>query len=178
MFERTNLCLSGGIIMAKTMENLAEAFAGESQANRKYLAFAMKAEKEGYPQVAKLFRAVAKAETIHAHSHLAEMGGISSTAENLKEAHDGEVYEYTKMYPEFIQQAITENNKKAERSFSMANEAEKAHAKLYENALENLEEGTEVDYYLCPVCGYVAADEVPEKCPVCGAMAKVFKKVE
>ena len=164
--------------MAKTMENLAEAFAGESQANRKYLAFAMKADKEGYPEVAKLFRAVAEAETIHAHSHLAEMGGIKSTAENLKEAHDGEVYEYTKMYPEFIQQAITENNKRAERSFSMANEAEKAHAKLYENALENLEEGTGVDYYLCPVCGYVAADEVPEKCPVCGAMAKVFKKVD
>ncbi len=164
--------------MAKTMENLAEAFAGESQANRKYLAFAMKADKEGYPEVAKLFRAVAEAETIHAHSHLAEMGGIKSTAENLKEAHDGEIYEYTKMYPDFIQQAITENNKRAERSFSMANEAEKAHAKLYENALENLKNGTEVDYYLCPVCGYVAADEVPDKCPVCGAMAKVFKKID
>lgn len=164
--------------MDKTMENLAEAFSGESQANRKYLAFAQKADKEGYPQVAKLFRSVAAAETIHAHSHLAEMGGIRNTAENLRTAFEGEVYEFSNMYPGFIEEAKRSGNKKAERSFSMANEAEKAHARLFEKALEKLESSEEVAYYLCPVCGYVAADEVPDSCPICGAKAQVFKTME
>jgi rubrerythrin len=164
--------------MDKTMKNLADAFSGESQANRKYLAFAQKADKEGYPQVAKLFRAVASAETIHAHSHLAEMGVIKKTAENLKTAFEGEVYEFSDMYPGFIEEAVKEGNKKAERTFSMANEAEKTHAKLFKEALENLEDSGDVTYYLCPVCGYVVADEVPDNCPLCGAKAQVFKTME
>lgn len=161
--------------MEKTMKNLAAAFAGESQANRKYLAFARKADAEGYPQVAKLFRAVAEAETIHALSHLKEMGGISSTAENLKEAHDGEVYEFSIMYPEFIKQAEEEGAKASLRSFTFANEAEKAHAELYRKAIESLEKGEDVEYHLCPVCGFVVAQEVPEVCPVCGAKGSVFR---
>ena len=163
--------------MEKTMKNLAAAFAGESQANRKYLAFASKADAEGYPQVAKLFRAVAEAETIHAHSHLKEMGGIKSTAENLKEAHEGEVYEFTIMYPEFIKEAEEEGAKAPLRSFTFANEAEKAHAELYRKALESLEKGEEVEYHLCPVCGFVVAQKVPDVCPVCGAKGSVFRHI-
>jgi len=164
--------------MKKTMENLAAAFAGESQANRKYLAFAKQADKEGYSQVAKLFRAVAEAETIHAHSHLKEMGGINSTEENLRSAMEGEIYEFSEMYPEFIEVARKEGAKSSERTFHFANEAEKAHAELYRKALEGLGREKEVEYYLCPVCGYVVADEVPETCPICGAGAKVFIHIE
>lgn len=164
--------------MKKTMENLAAAFAGESQANRKYLAFAKQADKEGYSQVAKLFRAVAEAETIHAHSHLKEMGGINSTEENLRSAMEGEIYEFSEMYPEFLEVARKEGAKSSERTFHFANEAEKAHAELYRKALEGLGSEKEVEYYLCPVCGYVVADEVPETCPVCGARAKVFIHIE
>nr|HPI97925.1 rubrerythrin family protein [Synergistales bacterium] len=136
--------------MKKTMENLAAAFAGESQANRKYLAFAKQADKEGYSQVAKLFRAVAEAETIHAHSHLKEMGGINSTEENLRSAMEGEIYEFSEMYPEFIEVARKEGAKSSERTFHFANEAEKAHAELYRKALEGLGSEKEVEYYLCP----------------------------
>jgi len=164
--------------MKKTMENLAAAFAGESQANRKYLAFAHKADQEGFPQAAKLFRAIAEAETLHAHSHLREMGGIGSTRENLKAAMDGEIYEFSEMYPEFLEVAREEGVKSAERSFHFANEAEKAHAELYRKALENLDDQGEVNYYLCPVCGYVVAQEAPDPCPICGARAKVFRSMD
>lgn len=164
--------------MKKTMENLAAAFAGESQANRKYLAFAKQADKEGYPQVAKLFRAVAEAETLHAHSHLKEMDGINSTEENLRTAMEGEIYEFSEMYPEFLEVAREEGAKSAERTFHFANQAEKAHAELYRKALEELPNRKEVEYYLCPVCGYVVADEVPQTCPICGAKAKVFIHME
>ncbi|MBN1333280.1 MAG: rubrerythrin family protein [Synergistales bacterium] len=164
--------------MKKTMENLAAAFAGESQANRKYLAFAKQADKEGYPQVAKLFRAVAEAETLHAHSHLKEMDGINSTEENLRTAMEGEIYEFSEMYPEFLEVAREEGAKSAERTFHFANQAEKAHAELYRKALEELANRKEVEYYLCPVCGYVVADEVPQTCPICGAKAKVFIHME
>lgn len=163
--------------MGKTMDNLAEGFAGESKANRKYLAYAKKAEEEGYPQVAKLFKTIAEAETLHAHSHFKEMGGIKSTAENLEDARQGEIYESTDMYPRFIEQAEKEGVKGALRSFSMANEAEKVHAELYKKALEDLEKGKETDYYLCPVCGFVAADKVPDVCPICGAKGSSFRKV-
>jgi rubrerythrin len=165
--------------MSKTMDNLKEAFAGESQANRKYLAFAQQAEKEGHRQAAKLFRAAAAAETVHAHNHLRTMGGIGSTAENLKEAIAGEHYEFMEMYPPMIEDAKTEGNKGAERVLSYANEVEKIHGALYQKALDNLDSPEEVDhYYVCEVCGYTSENEAPEKCPVCGAKANAFSKVD
>ncbi|SDF84362.1 rubrerythrin family protein [Sporolituus thermophilus] len=164
--------------MSNTEKNLATAFAGESQANRKYLAFAKQAELEGYPQVAKLFRATAEAETIHALAHLKAMGGIKSTAENLKAAIAGETYEFSEMYPPFIQEAEAENNTTALRSFKFANEAEKVHAELYQKYLDNLEKKEVVDLYLCTVCGHINEGEAPEKCPICGAKAQAYKKVD
>ena len=163
--------------MSKTEQNLKEAFAGESQANRRYLAFAKQAEKEGYPQVAKLFRAAAEAETIHAHAHLKALGAIGNTADNLKEAIAGETHEFKEMYPAMIEKAAAEGNKAAERSFRYANEVEKVHARLYQKALDNLEDLEDVDYYICSVCGYTCENEPPEKCPVCGAKARAFNKV-
>ena len=166
--------------MSKTEENLKAAFAGESQANRKYLAFSDKAEREGFPQIAKTFRAAAAAETVHAHNHLRVLGGIKSTKENIKAAVEGEHYEFTKMYPEFLEDAKNEGNKDAERSFNLANEVEKVHHKLYEVALEAVENGKDLeknDVYICPVCGYTHEGEPPEICPVCGAAKKAFKKI-
>jgi rubrerythrin len=164
--------------MSKTEQHLKDAFAGESQANRKYLAFAEKAEKEGYAPVAKLFRAAAAAETIHAHSHLRALKGVHSTAENLKEAIGGETYEFKSMYPPMIQAAKEEKNQAAERSFTYANEVEKVHAALYQKALDKLDNLTEVDYYVCNVCGYTCENEAPDECPVCKAKKKAFFKVD
>ncbi len=164
--------------MATTEQNLKEAFAGESQANRKYLAFAKKADKEGLHQVAKLFRAAAAAETVHAHSHLRVLGGINSTVDNLKEAVEGETHEFKNMYPDMIETAKKEENKSAVRTFTYANEVEKTHANLYEKALENPEGMTETDYYVCSVCGHTSEDSAPEKCPVCGANSKAFFKTD
>lgn len=164
--------------MSKTEQNLRDAFAGESQANRKYLAFAEKAEKEGYPQVAKLFRAAGAAETVHAHAHLRALGEIGSTAENLKVAVAGETHEFKNMYPEMIEVAKEEGNKKAERSFVFANEVEKVHADLYQQALDNLDSLEEADYYVCSVCGMTVENEPPDTCPVCGAKARAFFKVD
>lgn len=164
--------------MSKTQKNLQESFAGESQANRKYLAFARQADKEGYPQVAKLFRAAAEAETVHAHAHLRALGGIGKTVENLKEAISGETFEFKEMYPDMIQAAKEEGEKAAERSFFYANKVEAVHAKLYQKALENIDNTEEFDYYVCPVCGYTCEKNPPEKCPVCGALSKSFLKVE
>jgi len=163
--------------MSKSEQNLREAFAGESQANRRYLAFAQQAEKEGLKQVAKLFRAAAEAETVHAHAHLRALGGIGSTAENLKEAIAGETHEFKSMYPAMIEAAKEEGNKAAERTFSYANAVEKVHASLYQKALGSLENLEEVDYYVCSVCGYTCEKEPPEKCPVCGAVKKAFFQV-
>lgn len=165
---------------SKTTRNLLEAFAGESQANRKYLAFAKQAEKEGYTRVAKLFRAAAEAETVHAHSHLRALGHVGSTAENLKAAIAGETFEFKEMYPDMIEAAKQEANKNAQRSFTYANEVEKIHASLYEEALKNLEGAAagDVDYYVCSVCGYTCSDEAPHDCPVCGSNAKAFYKVD
>lgn len=163
--------------MSRTEKNLKEAFAGESQANRKYLAFAKQAEKEGHLQAARLFRAVAEAETVHAHTHLKTMGQIKSTAENLQEAINGETFEFKSMYPEMIQAADAEKEKAAVRSFSYANEVEKVHAVLYKKALENLNHPEEVDYYVCNVCGYTCENEPPDTCPVCKAVRKAFFKV-
>lgn len=167
--------------MTKTRHNLEEAFAGESQANRKYLAFAKKAEKGGYPNVAKLFRAAAESETMHALKHLQVMGGIKDTEENLKVAIEGETYEKTSMYPQFIDEANDEGETAAKVSFEHANEAEKVHAKLYEQALEAVEGGEDIpdtDYFVCEVCGFTVENEAPGKCPVCGAKKEKFKKIE
>ncbi|MFP4213019.1 MAG: rubrerythrin family protein [Desulfohalobiaceae bacterium] len=164
--------------MSQTMQDLQEAFAGESQANRKYLAFAQQAEKEGYPGVAKLFRAAAEAETVHAHAHLRAMQGIGSTRENLQEAVAGETHEFKNMYPDMISHAQQDGNKQAERSFSFANEVEKVHAELYQKALDNLDQDQNKDYYVCSVCGYTVEDGAPDKCPVCSANSKAFKQVQ
>jgi rubrerythrin len=165
--------------MSKTEQNLKDAFAGESQANRKYLAFAKKAEEEGYLQAAKLFRAAAAAETIHAHNHLRGLHAVQSTKENLLAAISGESYEFQEMYPQMISDAKTEGQDYALRSFNMANEVEKVHAALYQRALENLVKGSVViDYYICSVCGYTAEGEVPDECPVCKAKKQAFRKAE
>ena len=163
---------------SKTEKNLLEAFAGESQANRRYLAFAKQAEKEGYTQVAKLFRAAAEAETVHAHAHLRTIGGIKSTADNLKEAISGETHEFTKMYPAMIDDAKKEGSKAAERSFTYANAVEKVHATLYQKASENLDTLEETDYYICSVCGYTCENEPPDTCPVCGSKSTAFFEVK
>ena len=164
--------------MSKTVQNLKEAFAGESQANRKYLAFAKKADQEGYTAAARLFRAAAAAETIHAHAHLKVLDGIKSTEENLKEVISGETFEFTKMYPQMIEDAKAEGDKKAERSFSYANAVEKVHAELYQRYLENLDQNEPVDFYVCPLCGFTVEQEPPGKCPVCGAKKESFFKVD
>ncbi len=164
--------------MSKSEKNLLDAFAGESQANRKYLAFAKKAEAEGFKQVAKLFRAAAAAETIHAHNHLRELGGIKTTKENLEGAIQGEVYEFQKMYPYMIEDAQAEGNKGALRTFTFANEVEKVHAALYQKALDELGKNSETDYYVCDVCGHTVEGEPPDECPVCKAKKQAFKKVE
>lgn len=163
--------------MSKTEQNLRDAFAGESQANRKYLAFAKQAEQEGHKQAARLFRAAAEAETVHAHAHLRTLGEVKTTAENLKAAVAGETHEFKSMYPEMIATAKQEGNKAAERSFTYANDVEKIHAALYQKALDNLGKNPEADYYVCSVCGYTCEKEPPEKCPVCGAAKKAFSKV-
>ncbi len=164
--------------MSKTQKNLEEAFAGESQANRKYLAFAKQADKEGHSQAAKLFRAAAEAETVHAHAHLRAMGGIGTTEKNLKEAIAGETHEFKAMYPGMIEAAKEEGEKSAERSFSYANKVEEIHAGLYQKALDNLDSPEEEDYYVCSVCGYTCENEPPEQCPVCGSKAAMFSKVD
>ena len=164
--------------MTKTEKDLQDAFTGESQANRKYLAFAKKADQEGYKQIAKLFRAAAEGETVHAHNHLRELSGIKSTKENLIEAINGESYEFQKMYPQMIEDARVEDKKGAERSFTFANEVEKVHAQLYTKALDNLGNNPEVDYYVCWVCGNTVEGEPPEKCPICGSLKKMFRKIE
>ncbi len=167
--------------MSKTKQFLMEAFAGESQANRKYLAFAAKAQQEGFPQAARLFRAAAEAETIHAHNHLRAMNGVYSTKENLREALQGETHEFTKMYPEMIEAAKAEGDKASERSFVYANSVEKVHAALYQKMLDDLGLGKKEEnypYYVCPICGFTADREAPGTCPVCGAKASMFKKIE
>jgi rubrerythrin len=162
----------------ETEQNLLQAFAGESQANRKYLAFAKQAEKEGYRQVARLFRAAAEAETVHAHAHLRVLGGIGNTVDNLKAAIEGETFEFKKMYPEMIEVAKAEGNSSALKSFSNANAVEAIHASLYRQALENMDGLEDADYYVCSVCGYTCSKEAPSTCPVCGSGAKAFSKVE
>ena len=165
--------------MPTTQENLAVAFAGESQANRKYLAFAQQAEKEGLPQIAKLFRAAADAETIHALGHLRNMGGVGTTVENLKAAVAGETYEFTAMYPPMVRTAEQEGHR-ARHLLGFAEKAEKVHAGLFAQALAALQSGADLssmDVYLCPVCGDLEFGTLPERCPICGAPAARYQKV-
>ncbi len=164
--------------MSRTEQNLQNAFAGESQANRKYLAFAKRAEEEGYAQAARLFRAAAAAETIHAHNHLREMQGVGSTRANLMAAINGESYEFQQMYPAMIADAKAEGQDRAIRTFHLANEVEKVHAALYRKALESLGTSVAADYYVCTVCGYTAEGEAPDECPVCKAKRQAFRKAE
>jgi rubrerythrin len=165
--------------MPTTQENLATAFAGESQANRKYLAFAKKAEQEGMPQIARLFRAAADAETIHALAHFTNMGGVGTTRENLEAAVAGETYEATQMYPPMLAQAEAEGHK-SKVMFGFANRAETVHAGLFQQALDAIKSGadlSQMDVYLCPFCGDIEFGKAPEKCPICGAPAAKFQKV-
>jgi rubrerythrin len=165
--------------MGKAEDGLREAFAGESQANRKYLAYAKKADEEGYPQAARMFRAAAAAETVHAHNHLRALDGIGTTEENLKDAVAGETHEFKIMYPAMIEDAKAENNAGAQRSFHYANEVEKVHAHLYQGLLDNLgKEQKEFSYWVCPVCGFTAEEHAPDKCPVCATPGDKFEKIE
>ena len=167
--------------MATTNENLEAAFAGESQANRKYLFFAQKAEDEGYKQIAKLFRAAADAETVHARNHFKVMQGVKSTRENLMAAREGENYEFAEMYPSFIKQAEVEGADKARDSFDLANQVEQIHHRLFETSLGKLEKGEAMDekpVYVCQVCGNTVEGDAPEKCPICGAPREKFKLIE
>lgn len=156
-----------------TTDNLLEAFAGESQAHQKYRAFAKKAEQEGRPNVARLFRAAAEAERVHAEGHLRSLAGIGSTAENLKKAIEGETYEFTTMYPPMLAQAEADGHR-AKTMFGYAMKAEAVHAELYQRALEAVERGedlAETNFYVCPICGHVEFGTPPEKCPICGTPA-------
>lgn len=160
---------------SKTAQNLMEAFAGESQANRKYLAYSKKAEKDGKLNAAKLFRAASDAETLHALKHFEVAGKVASTADNLKDAVAGETHEYKDMYPDFVKQAELDGNKAAVMTFTFAMKAEEVHARLYQEALENLDQTEEAFYYLCPVCGNIEKFQ-PEKCSICGAAGSKFIK--
>lgn len=166
--------------MSKTTEGLKAAFAGESQANRKYLAFAKVAEAEGKVNLAKLFRAVAKGETIHALKHLNTLGEVKNSTENVKSALAGETYEIENMYPEFIGYAKEEGEKAAEISFTGANEVEKVHQSKFKAALAKVEAGEDIDekqYYICPVCGNLFDDHLPDNCPVCNVSKEKFVKM-
>jgi rubrerythrin len=166
--------------MSKTQDNLKAAFAGESQASRKYTYFAEKAEKEGQPQIARLFRAAAESETVHARNHLNALGGIGSTKDNLKAAISGEHFEFTQMYPPYIKQAAADGDDKAKMSFNGANKVEEIHHTLYSQALAALERGMKPEegpYYVCPVCGNTVFGAAPDICPICQTPGKMFKKI-
>ncbi len=167
--------------MSKSLDNLQAAFAGELQANRKYLAFAKKADDEGFPKIAKLFRAAAAAETVHAQNHFRAMDGVKSTAENLQAAIGGENYEVVSMYPPMLATAEEEQDKRASRSFGYALQVERVHEALYRKASELLasgKDGVETEYYVCPVCGFTHEGPMTEKCPVCSTLPEKFGKIE
>ncbi len=166
--------------MSKTDENLKAAFAGESQANRLYLAFAKAAEQEGFPQIAKLFKAAAEAETVHAHNHLRVLGQVKSTVDNLSTAVSGETYEFKQMYPKFIEEAKAEGNKAAVLSFDYANKVEQIHAGLYQKAIDAVKAKKDLslaDLYVCPVCGNTFEGKIPDSCPICATKKEKFMKI-
>ena len=165
--------------MATTIENLKEAFAGESQANQKYRAFAKWAEQDWLPNIARLFRTAAEAERIHAEGHLRSLAAIASTRENLQAAIDGETYEYTTMYPPMLDQAQTEGHR-AKLMFGYALKAEAIHAELYKRALEAVAQGkdlAETKFFLCPVCGHIEFGNAPDACPICGTPKTRFSEL-
>ncbi len=167
--------------MGNTENNLMKSFSGESQASQKYKAFAIKAEQEGYPQVAKLFRASSKSETIHAANQLRILKGINSTKDNLKTAIEGETYEYTNMYPKFIEESKLEDKKNAEYVFKAAMTTEEDHALYYKEALKYIEMNKDIpekEYYVCTICGYTSENGAPDKCPICRAISQKFIKIE
>ena len=167
--------------MGNTNDNLQEAFAGESQASRKYLYYAEKADKEGQKYIARLFRAASDAETAHARNHLNVLGGIKSTAENLKDAIGGENHEFTEMYPDFIKKAVSEANKAAADTFDLANKVEEIHHTLYSDALTRMEKGEDIEnkpIYVCQYCGNTVVGEAPDRCPICGVPKKLFKLID
>jgi len=167
--------------MADTKANLQEAFAGESQANRKYLFFSEKADQAGNKQIARLFRAAAEAETVHARNHLRVLGEIKSDKDNLGAAIGGEHYEFTTMYPGFIDQAKKDSDKAAANTFDLANKVEQIHHRLFQAALKNLEAGKalkDTPYYVCPVCGNTVEGAAPDRCPICNTPGSRFKKIE
>jgi rubrerythrin len=167
--------------MPTAVENLKTAYAGESMANRKYLDFAKKADEEGHPQIAKLFRAAAAAETVHAHNHFRAMDGIKSTAENLEVAIAGENYEVVTMYPTMFAEATAEGDKRAQRSFNYALQVEKMHEAYYRNAAELLKQGKDapdVTYYVCPVCGNTHIGPMEGPCPICNTPGERFEKID
>lgn len=167
--------------MARTSQNLEDAFSGESQANRKYLFFAEKADEEGQRQIARLFRAAAEAETVHARNHLKELQGVRSTRENLGAAISGEHHEFTQMYPGFIKEAESEKQAGARRSFDLANQVEQTHHALFRAALDRLGQGQaagEQPFFVCQVCGHTVEGAAPDRCPVCGASARMFKRID
>jgi rubrerythrin len=166
--------------MSKSVDNLQTAFAGESQANRKYLAFAKKADQEGFPQIARLFRAAAAAETVHANNHFRSLNGIKSTAENLQAAIGGENYEVVSMYPPMLSEAEAEGDNRAALSFKYAFEVEKVHEALYRQAADSLAEGKdlpETEFYICPVCGNTHAGPMTGRCPVCNTPGEKYEKI-
>jgi rubrerythrin len=168
------------VLTVATTENLKEAFAGESQANRKYLAFAKRAEQDGYPHVAKLFRAAAEAETVHAHAYFRVMGGVKKTIENLQTAIEGEGYEFKQMYPRFVSEAEAEGNQPAVFSFKYALAVEKIHHGLYTEALNAVKSGKDLGatrIYVCPVCGNTVKGQAPDQCPICGTARERFKEI-
>lgn len=167
--------------MTKSEDDLKAAFAGESQANRKYLFFAAKADEEGFPQVAKLFRAAAEAETIHARNHFNVLGGVKSTAENLEAAMEGEKYEFTEMYPGFLSDAQDEENEGAQRTFGGAMKVEETHHGLYSQAAEAIANGQDLEdkqMWVCPICGQTFYGDAPDECPVCGCSSSKFKEIQ
>jgi rubrerythrin len=162
----------------KTKENLMAAFAGESQANRKYLSFSKKAKKDGLENVSRIFAAIAEAETIHALKHFEIAGKVGSTLDNLKAAAEGEEYEFTEMYPEFIETAKAEGETQALQTLEYANEAEKVHGGIFKDLVARVGDGKDAEVgevHLCPVCGWVGFEPIPDKCPICNTAKKVFR---
>ena len=165
-----------GIKGTKTLKNLKTGFVAESQAHLRNLAFAMQAEREGYPQMVNLFRAVAEAEAVHAFNHLRLLNAVSGTQENLESAFERENLA-SNSYPQFIREASEDGNMNVVKIMSYTRDVERGHAKLYKKALEHIIAERESEYYVCQVCGYVSDGVLPDECPICGAPKEKFKKV-
>lgn len=161
-----------------TKDNLKTALSGESQAHIKYLAFSAQAEKEGLPNIARLFHAIAYAERVHAVNHLKELGALGKTVANLQAAIDGETFEVEEMYAAYLQVADAQGEKGAKRSMNYAMEAEKIHAVMFGDAKATAETGEDIEIgevYICPVCGFTHIGDPPDRCPVCQAKKERFK---